>query len=62
VFATDPSHDVDSTEYQHVNAAEARTPNQAIAKVRPLAGDCRLGAFLTAGMCRDELADARWVG
>jgi hypothetical protein len=35
VFATDPSKGVDSTEYQQVYATEARTPNQAIAKVRP---------------------------
>jgi hypothetical protein len=38
VFATDPSKGVDSAEYQQVYATEARTPNQAIAKVRPLAG------------------------
>ncbi len=37
VFATDPSKGVDSAEYQQVYATEARTPNQAIAKVRPLA-------------------------
>ncbi len=37
VFATDPSVGVDSAEYQHVYATEARTPNQAIAKVRSLA-------------------------
>jgi hypothetical protein len=37
VFATDPSKGVDSAEYRHVYATEARTPNQAIAKVRPLA-------------------------
>jgi hypothetical protein len=37
VFATDPSKGVDSAEYRQVYATEARTPNQAIAKVRPLA-------------------------
>jgi hypothetical protein len=37
VFATDSSEGVDSAEYQQVYATEARTPNQAIAKVRPLA-------------------------
>jgi hypothetical protein len=62
VFATDPSKDVDSAEYQQVYATEARTPNQAIAKVRPLAEGRRLRAFLTTGKYRDELADARWVG
>jgi hypothetical protein len=61
VFATDPSVGVDSAEYQQVYATEARTPNQAIAKVRPLAEGRRLQAFLTTGKYRDELADARWV-
>jgi hypothetical protein len=37
VFATDPTKNVDSAEYPQVYAIEARTPNQAIAKVRPLA-------------------------
>ena len=58
VFATDPSKGVDSAEYQQVYATEARTPNQAIAKVRPLAEGCRLLAFLSTGKYRDELADA----
>jgi hypothetical protein len=40
VFATDPSESVDSAEYQQVYATEARTPNQAIAKVRPLVAGC----------------------
>jgi hypothetical protein len=62
VFATDPSKGVDSPEYQHVYATEARTPNQAIAKVRPLAEGRRLRAFLTTGKYRDELVEARWVG
>jgi hypothetical protein len=61
VFATDPSQDIDSADYQQVYATEARTPNQAIAKVRPLAEGRRLRAYLTTGKYRDELADARWV-
>jgi hypothetical protein len=61
VFATDPSKDVDSAEYQQVYATEARTPNQAISKVRPLAKGRRLQAFLTTGKYRDELMEARWV-
>lgn len=61
MFATDPSKDVDSADYQMVFATEARTPNRAIAKVRPLAEGRRLRAFLTTGKYRDELADARWV-
>jgi hypothetical protein len=47
VFATDPSEGVDSAEYQQVYATEARTPNQAIAKVRPLAACRRLRVFLS---------------
>jgi hypothetical protein len=61
VFVTDSSKGVDSAGYQHVYATEARTPNQAIAKVRPLAEGRRLQAFLTTGKYRDEVADARWV-
>jgi len=61
VFATDPSRGVDSAEYQQIYATEARTPNQAIARVRPLADGRRLRGFLTTGKYRDELADARWV-
>ncbi len=60
VFATDPRKGADSAEYQQVYATEARTLNQAIAKV-PLAEGRRLQAFLTTGKYRDELADARWV-
>jgi hypothetical protein len=61
IFATDPSKGVDSAEYQRVYATEARTPNQAIAKVRPLGEGRRLQAFLTTGKYRDELADAHCV-
>ena len=62
VFATDASKDIDSAEYQHVYATEARTPNQAIAKVRPLTEGRRVGAFLSTGKYRGEVVDARWVG
>ncbi len=61
VFATDPSKGVDSPDYQQVFATEARTPNQAIAKIRPLAEGRRLQAYLATGTYKDELADARWV-
>jgi hypothetical protein len=61
VFATDPSKGVDSAEYQQVYATVAHTPNQAIAKVRPLGEGRRLRAFLTTGKYRDELADTHWV-
>jgi hypothetical protein len=36
VFITDPSVGVDLVEYQQAYATEARTPNQALAEVRPL--------------------------
>ncbi len=62
VFATDPSKGVDSAEYRHVYATEARTPNQAIAKVRPLAEDRRVLAFLSTGKYWGEVVEARWVG
>ena len=62
VFATDPSKGVDSAEYQQVYATEARTPNQAIAKVRPLAEDRRVLAFLSTGKYWGEVVEARWVG
>jgi hypothetical protein len=61
VFAADPSRPVDSAGYQQVYATEARTPSQAIAKVRPLAEGRRLRVSLATGTYRDELADARWV-
>ena len=61
VFATDPDRDPDDPGYRKVFATEARTPNQAAAKVRPLAQGRRLRAYLATGKYRDELADARWV-
>jgi hypothetical protein len=61
VFATDPEIPPDEPEYRQVYATEARTPNQAVAKVRPLAERRRLRAYLATGQYRDELADARWV-
>jgi hypothetical protein len=61
VFATDPSLAPDEPGYRQVYATEARTPNQAVAKVRRLAEGRRLRAYLATGRYRDELADARWV-
>lgn len=61
VFATDPSLSPDEPGYREVFATEARTPNQAISKVRDLAEGRRLRAYLATGRYRDELADARWV-
>lgn len=61
VFATDPSIHPDSPGYREVYATEAATPAQAVAKVRPLAGERRLRAYLATGHYSDQLADARWV-
>ena len=61
VFATDPDVSPDVPGYREVYATEAKTPNQAMAKVRPLAEGRRLRAYLATGRYRDELADARWV-
>jgi hypothetical protein len=61
VFATDPAVSPDDPGYRDVYATEARTPNQAVAKIRPLANGRRLHAYLATGTYRDELADARWV-
>lgn len=61
VFATDPERAPDEPGYREVYATEAKTPNQATAKVRPLVEGRRLRAFLATGTYRDELAEARWV-
>ncbi len=61
VFATDPSVAPDEPGYQEIYATEAKTPHQAVAKVRSLAEGRRLRAFLATGRYRDELADARWI-
>jgi hypothetical protein len=62
VFATDPNMAPDEPGYREVYATEARTPNRAIAKVRPHAPGRRFRAYLATGTYRDELAQARWVG
>src|SRR5438309_8352192 len=61
VFATDPTVAPDEPGYRDVYATEARTPNQAVAKIRPLAEGRRLRAYLATGTYKEELADARWV-
>lgn len=61
VFATDPAVAPNEPGYQEVYATEARTPNQAMAKVRSLVEGRRLRAYLATGRYREELADARWV-
>ncbi len=61
VFATDPTISPEQSGYREVFATEAKTPNQAIAKVRPLAEGRRFRVYLATGAYRDELADARWV-
>ena len=62
VFATDPTISPEQSGYREVFATEAKTPNQAIAKVRPLAEGRRFRAYLATGTYRDELAEARWIG
>ena len=61
VIATDPAVDTDSPEYREVFATEAKTPNQAVAKIRPLADGRRLRAYLATGTYKHELGEARWV-
>lgn len=61
VIATDPSVNTDSPNYREVFATEAKTPNQAIAKVRPVGNGRRLRAYLATGTYKHELAEARWV-
>jgi len=57
----DPAISPEQSGYREVFATEAKTPNQAITKVRPLAEGRRFRAYLATGPFRDELADARWV-
>jgi hypothetical protein len=45
-----------------VFVTEAKTPAEAMAKVRPLAEGRRLRTFLATGTYKDELVNARWVG
>jgi hypothetical protein len=61
VFATDPDASPEEPGYRDVYATEAKTSNQAMAKVRPLTEGRRLRAYRVNGRYRDELAEARWV-
>lgn len=61
VFATDPEISPEEPGYRETFATEAKTPNQAVAKIRSIAEGRRLRAYLVTGRYRDELADARWV-
>ena len=62
VFATDPAISPEQDGYREVYATEAKTPNQAMAKVKPITeGRRRLRAYLATGHYKDELAEARWV-
>jgi hypothetical protein len=56
-----PTVSPEDQSYCEVYATEARTPNQAAGKVRPLAAGRRLHAYLATGKYKHELADARWV-
>lgn len=61
VFATDPDISPEDPAYRETFATEAKTPNQAVAKIRPITHGRRLRAYLVTGRYREELADARWV-
>ncbi len=61
MFATDPTIPPDEPAYRDVYVTEARSPEQAIAKVRNIEKGRRLRAYLATGRYRYELADARWV-
>lgn len=61
IFATDPSLHPDESGYREVYATEAKTPTQAVRKVRPMVRGRRLRAYLATGTYRHELADARWL-
>jgi len=61
VFATDANIPPEESGYREVYATEAKTPNQAMAKVRPITDRRRLRVYLATGPYRDELAEARWV-
>jgi len=62
VFATNPARSPDEPGgYREVYVTEAKTPNEAVKKVRPLASGRRLRSYLATGTYREELADARWV-
>lgn len=61
VFATDPEISPDEPGYREFYATEARTPSQAMSKVRPIAEGRRLRAYLATGRYREALAEARWV-
>ena len=61
VFATDSELPPDHPSYRLAFATEAETRARAVAKVRPLAGERRLRAFLISEKYRHELAEARWI-
>ena len=61
VFAIDPERAPDEPGYREVFATEARTPSEAMAKIRPLAEGRRLRTFRATGKYRHELADAQWL-
>ena len=52
VFATDPAISPEQSGYREVYATEAKTPNQAMAKVKPITEGRRLRAYLATGRYR----------
>jgi hypothetical protein len=61
VFAVNPERVPDEAGYREVYATEARSSNEATAKIRAVAGGRRLTVFLATGTYKAELANARWV-
>jgi hypothetical protein len=51
----------DEAGYRDMYSTEARTPGETAANVRRLAGSRRLRMQTSAGIYKDELAEARWV-
>ncbi|MCB0865540.1 MAG: hypothetical protein KDB58_07500 [Solirubrobacterales bacterium] len=62
VIATDPDRHPDDAGYRVSFTTEARSPNEAISKVRRVAGDRRLRAFLMSAKYEVEIAEATWIG
>lgn len=61
VVATDPEVAPGALGYREVYATEAGTPNQALAKVRPITEGRRLRAYLATGRYPDELSSRALV-
>lgn len=61
VIATDQDRHPDDAGYRVTFTTEARSPNEAISKVRRVAGDRRLRAFLMSAKYEADIAESTWV-